>query len=86
MSTSLYWSRVPHKPKEENLYNLKYALAKKLWYGDGSCAEPMKKVSHELVPFLEGIEAGSDTLEMREDARKLINAIESYGEVQLCIR
>lgn len=85
MSTSLYWSRIPVEPKETSLYSLKWILGKKLWDADGSSSQPTIKVGRELIPFLEGIEIGSDGGDTGKDARKLINAIESYGEVQLQI-
>jgi len=85
MSTSLYWSRVPVEPKENSLYSLKWTLAKKLWDADGSSGQDTIRVGKELIPFLEGIETGNGSGDMGRDARKLINAIESYGEVQLCI-
>lgn len=85
MSTSLYWSRVPVEPAENSLYSLKHILAKKLWDSDGSCGENTLKVGKELIPFLEGIEMGNGSGDMGSDARKLINAIERYGEIQLSI-
>lgn len=85
MSTSLYWSKVPVEPKENCLYSLKFTLARKLWDADGSCSQAPIRVGKELIPFLEGIEAGNNTGDMGRDARKLINAIESNGEVQLHI-
>ena len=86
MSTSLYWSRVPVEPDENSLSSLKRPLAKKLWDADGSCGQDYVRVGKELIPFLEGIESGNGSGDMGRDARKLINAIERYGEVQLCIR
>lgn len=85
MSTSLYWSRVPVEPKEESLYSLKWTLAKKLWDSDGSCGESTIVVGKELIPFLEGIVEGNGSGDMGRDAKKLIDAINQYGKVQLCI-
>jgi len=86
MSTSLYWSRVPVEPKEESLYSLKWTLARKLWDSDGSCVESTIIVGKELIPFLEGIIEGNGSGDMGRDAKKLIEAINQYGKVQLCIR
>lgn len=85
MSTSLYWSRVPVEPKEESLYSLKWTLARKLWDSDGSCGESTIVVGKELIPFLEGIVEGNGSGDMGRDAKRLINAINQYGKVQLCI-
>lgn len=85
MSTSLYWSRVPVELKEESLYSLKRALAKKIWDSDGEMGENIVVVGHELIPFLEGIVEGNGSGDMGRDAKKLIDAINEYGKVQLCI-
>jgi len=85
MSTSLYWSIVPVEPTENSLYSLKHVLAKKLWNADGSGGQDYIIVGKELIPFLEGIEFGNGSGDMGRDARKLINAIERHGKVQLCI-
>lgn len=84
MSTSLYWRPLPQEPKERSIYNLKWALAKKLGEYDGSVSENLGTVDGSLIPFLEGILAAGDK-DMAEDAQNLIDAINQYGKVQLLI-
>ena len=85
MSTNLYWSRVPLEPKEKSLYDLKYILARRLWDSDGSCGKGYETVGKELIPFLEGLVEGNGSGDMGRDAQKLIDAINKYEEVRLCI-
>lgn len=85
MSTSLYWSVIPPEPKEDNLYSLKWTLAKKLGNSDGSCSEDLGQVGSDLIPFLEGIAEGNGSGDMGRDAQKLIDAIKKHGKVQLTI-
>lgn len=83
MSSSLYWSVIP-KPKEENINDLKYILAKKLWDNESGCSDGDYIVANkDLIPFLEGIEATGSV--ESQHARKLINAINKHGEVNLSI-
>lgn len=83
MSTSLYWSLVPKEPDENNLYELKRIMAKKLGEFDGSVGEDLGVVNSNMIPFLEGIVATDSAA--ASDAQELIDAIQKYGQVQLSI-
>lgn len=85
MSTSLYWSRVPIEPKENDIGYLKRVLARNIWDTDGSCSESEEIVDEGLIPFLEGVVAGNCDGDMALDAKELIEAIRKYKQVHLCL-
>jgi len=86
MSTDLYWSRIPIEPKEEGISSLKHTLAKKVWGAEsGSSGQCKEVVGKELIPFLEGIAEGNGSGDMGRDAKKLINAINQFGKVEISI-
>mgnify|MGYP001558272910 CR=1 FL=1 len=81
MSTALYW-RPCIQPSNQRLPTaLKYVLGPRLFGHDGSLGGEAT-VGHELIPFLEGLEA-SGTLEVRTGARQLIDLIEKYERIVL---
>ncbi len=85
MSKSLYWSRVPVEIVEIGVDSLRYALVKKLWGSDGSEGEGWVTVDKTIIPFLEGILIGNGSGDMGRDASNLIDAINKYGQIRLCI-
>lgn len=76
---------IPVDPKENNLGSLRRTLAEKIWRTDGSSGTDYEIVGKELIPFLEGIVVGNGSGEMGKDAKKLIEAINKYGKVRICI-
>lgn len=85
MSTSLYWSKIPEPPKDNNIGSLKWTLAKKLWDSDGSLGESPTTIGKEWIPFLEGIIEGNGSGDMARDAKKLIEALQMNGKVNVTI-
>lgn len=85
MSTSLYWEPPPQKRTEDEIYSLKWILAKKFGQYDGSMAENLGMIGKNIIPYLEGI-MDCGTQSMAEDAKKLIEAIEKYGEIEIYIK
>lgn len=83
MSSDLYWLPPPEAQKKNDLGYLKYEIGR--YFDDDYNGENIDRMADkEIIPFLKGIiDVGSH--EKREDAQKLINAIEKYGEVQLII-
>lgn len=85
MSTNLYYRPVPKEPKENCFaYELKFHLAPKLWEHDGSLSAGWTTVGKELIPFLEGLVSAGNK-EVSTEAKKLIDLIEKYDEVQLSL-
>lgn len=83
MSSDLYWLPPPEEQKRNDIGYLKHEIGKYFdeeWNGEG-----MDRVGDkEMIPFLKGIiSVGNHN--QRQDAEKLISAIEKYGRVQLII-
>lgn len=81
MSSSLVW-RPPPTIENDLGYDLKFALAPRLWNHDGSLTSDWTEVGRKLVPFLEGLVAGGN-IAMGRQAQTLIDLIDKYGRVQI---
>jgi len=84
MSTSLYWTPAPRDvPPAEGLpYELKKAIAQRLWGHDGSVYGEKVELSRAtaIIPYLEGLaDAGVD------GAAELIRAINTHDSVLVWI-
>lgn len=92
MSTSLYWR--PLNAQGELIgYELKHALAERLWSQDGSLSTDWIEIGREELPFLEGIAAAhqhapADTshARMRDQAGTLADLIRVNGAVEVSLR
>lgn len=82
MSSTLYWRPAPKDvpPAESLPFELKKAIARRLWDHDGSLHGDEVTIGSDMVPYLEGLEdAGVD------GAVELIKAIRDHGSVLLWI-
>jgi len=81
MSTSLYWTPAPGDvpPAEELPFELKKAIAQRLWGHDGSLwgeKVELSRANAAIIPYLEGLaDAGVD------GAAELIRAINTHDAV-----
>lgn len=82
MSSNLYWRPVPKEqpPKRELPFELKKALAQRLWGHDGSLYGDAVDLDERIVPYLEGLADGGIV-----GASELLAAIREHGEVELWI-
>ncbi len=85
MSKDLNWYPPPKDRAGNSIYALKRLMAEKFGTYDGSMSENLGFVGEELIPFLDGIIAGNGSGDMARDAKKLKDAIEKYGQVELII-
>lgn len=81
MSTSMYWRPVPKEPRPAELpYDLKRAIAQRLWGHDGSLWGEATEIDRSILPYLEGLrDAGVD------GAAELIAAIQQHDKVEVWI-
>lgn len=83
MSSDLYWLPPPKEQKRNDIGYLKHEIGR--YYDEDYNGESLDRMAgKELIPFLKGIIAVGDE-NQKQDAQKLIAAIEKYGEVQLII-
>lgn len=82
MSTSLYWRPAPKEvpPARVLPYELKKAIAQRMFGHDGSLCSDEIEVGTESLPYLEGLADGRV-----EGAAELIGAIHLHGSVLLRI-
>jgi hypothetical protein len=78
MSASLYY-RVVH-PKDTSIGWLDYIIAEKFFGGQKYGSQT---VDARIIPFLEGVKAGSSDKNVIVNCDKLISAINKEGEVEL---
>lgn len=82
MSTSLYWRPVPKDPppSRELSYELKKAIARRLWGHDGSLCGAEVEVDAGMALYLEGlVDAGVP------GADELLDAVREHGRVVVWI-
>lgn len=84
MSVSLRWRPVRDDDGQELNDTLKRILAGKLWAQDGSTSAAWCVLERNMLDFLDGVAASSDS-HTASDANRLIRAIEKYGKVEVCI-
>lgn len=84
MSTSLYWAPPPSERKENAIGRIKHQVAKHLSENWNGLGENFGEIGPEIIPFLQGImSAGS--MEQKNDAEELIQAIVKYGKVEIYV-
>lgn len=83
MSSDLYWLPPPTEQKKNDIGYLKYEIGR-YYEEDYNGGNLERTAGKELIPFLKGIISVGDQ-NQRNDAQKLIAAIEKHGEVQLII-
>lgn len=68
-------------------YDIKWAIARKLWDHDGTLTSDWTAVSRDMIPFLEGVVAGDRARdsELTAEVQKLIALIEQHGTVELAL-
>jgi hypothetical protein len=81
------WYPPPRELDDDKYYvsSLKHILARKIGSYDGSTCQDLGYVDASLVPFLDGLIAGTTDNYIIRDAERLIEAINQYGKVELRI-
>lgn len=85
MSTNLYWRPVGG----DNYlgYQLKFAIAERLWGHDGSLRGEWVTLDRDFISFLQGIAAASGRNEdLKKEADRLVELIHEHGEVEVSLR
>jgi hypothetical protein len=66
-------------------YDIKWALAPKLWGHDGSLTGGWTEITASMVPFLEGVVAAGPETEQAAEARDLIRLLHLHGKIEVAL-
>lgn len=83
MSTTLRMALAPRFKNAAFGIHLKRILGQEIWGHDGSIPSDWTEVNDGLVPFLDGVIAGTDDPYLKEDATRLRDFLATEGVVLL---